>query len=69
MMRILRRKEIWSVFAMVFMADVVVGMILPTFSLYASSLGASLSLIGILSTVVGLTRILSSVPIGVLSIG
>jgi MFS family permease len=49
------------------MADVVLGIVWPTFSLYATSLGASLTLIGALSAVVGLTRILSSVPIGVLS--
>lgn len=61
------RKELVAVFVMVFIADVVVGIFSPTFSLYAAGLGASLTLIGVLSSVVGLTRILSSVPIGVIS--
>jgi MFS family permease len=64
---LLTRKELVAVFAMVFIADVVVGIFSPTFSLYATGLGASLTLIGALSSVVGLTRILSSVPIGLIS--
>lgn len=63
----LRRREVLAVLGMVFMADIVSGIVSPTFSLYASSLGASLVLIGILSAVVGLTRIISSVPTGVLA--
>lgn len=49
------------------MADTANGIISPTFSLYAKSLGASLALIGTLSAVVGLTRIVTAVPIGGLS--
>jgi MFS family permease len=52
---------------MVFIADVVVGIFSPTFSLYASSLGASVAFIGLLSSLVGLTRIVASVPMGMLS--
>jgi len=62
---LLRNKELLALCFMIFTADVVSGIVSPTFSLYASSLGASLVLIGVLSSVVGLTRILSSVPIGV----
>lgn len=64
---LLTRKELVSVFVMIFIADVVVGVFSPTFSLYATSLGASLTLVGLLSSLAGLTRILSSVPIGLLS--
>lgn len=65
--RLLTRKELLSVFVMIFIADVVTGVFSPTFSLYAASLGASLTLVGLLSSTVGLTRILSSVPIGMIS--
>lgn len=64
---LLTRKELASVFVMIFIADVVVGVFSPTFSLYATGLGASMTLVGVLSSVAGLTRILSSVPIGLLS--
>jgi len=67
LLQILKKKEVLALCATVFMADVVMGIVWPTFSLYATSLGASLTLIGALSAVVGLTRILSSVPIGMFS--
>jgi MFS family permease len=60
------RKEVVAICAMVFMADVACGLLLTTFSLYARSLGASLALIGALVGVMGLTRILASVPIGLI---
>jgi MFS family permease len=66
-LHILKKKDVLSLCATVFMADVVMVIVWPTFSLYAKSLGASLTLIGVLSAVVGLTRILSSVPIGMFS--
>jgi len=65
--RLLTRKEVVSAFAMVFLADVVVGMFSPTFSLFAKSLGASVTLIGVLSSARGLTRTLASIPIGMVS--
>jgi len=65
--RLLRNKELLALCFMIFTADIVSGIVSPTFSLYATSLGASLALIGVLSAVVGLTRILSSVPIGVIA--
>jgi MFS family permease len=61
------RRQILAVLAMVFIADLVVGMYSPTFSLFATSLGASLALLGTLSGTMGTTRILSSVPIGIIS--
>ncbi len=67
LLQLLGRKELLSVFLMIFVADLVVGVFSPTFSLYAASLGASLTFIGLLSSVVGLTRILASIPIGMLS--
>jgi len=67
LLQVLRKKEVLSLCFTVLVADFVLGIVWPTFSLYATSLGASLTLIGALSAVLGLTRILSSVPIGVLS--
>ena len=64
---LLTRKEVVSVFLMVFVADVVVGIFSPTFSLFATSLGASVTLIGVLSSVRGLTRTLASIPVGMVS--
>lgn len=65
--QLLRNKELLALCFMIFTADIVSGIVSPTFSLFATSLGASLAFIGILSSVVGLTRILSSVPIGVIA--
>jgi MFS transporter, DHA1 family, multidrug resistance protein len=59
--------EIAALCTVVFLADVVGGIVSPTFSLYARSLGLSLALIGLLSTVGGLTQLLSSLPFGILS--
>jgi MFS family permease len=56
-----------AAFVIVFVADTVVGMYSPTFSLFAASLGASVTLVGVLSSVKGLTRTLVSVPIGMFS--
>ncbi len=61
------RREVIGICLIVFMADMANGTVSPTFSLYAKSLGASLALIGTLSAIVGLTRIVSAVPIGGLS--
>lgn len=66
MRRVLRR-EVLAVCAMIFTADVVSGILSPTFSLYAQTLGASLALIGALSSISGLTQLVSSMLIGMLS--
>jgi MFS family permease len=65
--QVLRRKEVLALCAMAFMADICTGIITPTFSLYAKGLGASLTLIGALGGINGLTRIFSAVPVGLLS--
>lgn len=59
--------EITALCLVVFLADVVGGIISPTFSLYAKSLGLSLALIGLLSTAGGFTQLLTSLPFGILS--
>ena len=64
---ILIRPEIVSICLVVFMADLVAGIVVPTFSLYATSLGASLALVGALTGMAGLTSIFASLPIGMLS--
>jgi MFS family permease len=56
-----------SICLAIFCADTVMGMITATISLYAESLGASLTLIGSLGSILNLTILLASVPIGRLS--
>ena len=51
----------------VFLADITAGVVSPTFSLFAQGLGASLALLGVLSTVGGVTQMLISLPFGMLS--
>jgi len=67
MLRVLSRREVLAACLMIFTADVVSGIVTPGFSLYATGLGANLTLIGALGSIEGLTRILASVPIGILS--
>jgi len=64
---VLSRKEILALCLMILTADIVAGIIQPSFSLFATSLSASLTLIGSLAAVEGLTRIVASVPVGILS--
>ena len=64
---LLSRKDLLAVFLMIFIADLVMGVFSPTFSLYARSLGASLTLIGALGSMPGLMRIASSIPLGMIS--
>lgn len=66
-LRGLMRREVVLICLIIFMADLVSGILSPTFSLYAQSLGASLAFIGTLSSIVGLTQLFTSMPIGVLS--
>ncbi len=61
------RRDLLAISAVVFCADLVSGVFSPTFALYARSLGASLTLVGVLTSVVGLTQFLSAVPIGIQS--
>ena len=64
---VLSRREVLSICLFVFMADMIIGITSPTRSLFAQSLGASLTLVGILATMLGLTRLLSSMVIGAIS--
>lgn len=63
----LLRREVGSICLFVFTADMIIGTITPTLSLFARSLGASLTLVGILATTLGLARFGSSVIVGTLS--
>ena len=63
----LLRKEILTICAVVFLADNVAGVLLATFSLYAASLGASVVLVGLLTSLTGLTSLVSSIPVGIAS--
>ncbi|MBV7331201.1 MFS transporter [Chloroflexi bacterium TSY] len=65
--KVLVKPDILSICLVVFCADIVMGMIVPTFSLFATGLGASLALVGALTGMMGLTSIFASVPVGVLS--
>jgi len=67
LMTLLRRREILAICAVVFMADVQMGIVASTFSLYAGSLGASPALIGALTGFVSLIAMGAALPMGVLS--
>jgi len=64
---VLLRREIVSICLFIFTADVIIGMINPTLSLFARSLGASLALVGALAAVVGMGRLISSLVAGTIS--
>ncbi len=65
--QVLRRREVVSTCLFLFMTDLIIGTISPTLSLFASSLGASLTLVGVLATTLGLARFGSSLALGALS--
>jgi MFS family permease len=65
--RLLASREVVALLATAFTADVISGIIFPSFSLYAQSLGASLALIGALSATGGITQMLAGVPMGILA--
>jgi MFS transporter, DHA1 family, multidrug resistance protein len=66
-LRALVRKEILAICALVFTADIVVGILGATFSLYAAALGASVVFIGLLTSLTGMTSLVASVPVGIVS--
>ncbi|MBI5029056.1 MAG: MFS transporter [Chloroflexi bacterium] len=66
-LRGLVRRDVLIICLVIFCADLVTGILSPTFSLYAKDLGASLTLIGILSSIVGLTQLITSMPLSVQS--
>lgn len=65
--RRLLRREVVDICVLIFIADVVTGVQTPLFSLYTTSLGASLGLLGLITAALGLTRLVSALPIGMLS--
>ena len=65
--RRLLRREIVDICAFIFIADIVTGVPTPIFPLYATSLGASLGLLGLLTAMLGLGRLLGALPVGMLS--
>ena len=66
-LRGLMRRDFLIICFIIFSADLVSGILSPTFSLYAQGLGASLAFIGTLSSIGGVTQLLTSLPAGVLS--
>ena len=65
--RHLLRREMFALLWVIFIADVVVGYLLPVFPLRAQEIGASLLLIGSLAAFNGATQVAASVPIGLIS--
>jgi len=63
----LLRRELFALYSTIFVADVVVGYLLPAFPLRAQEIGASLLLIGSLAAFNGATQVLVSVPVGLIS--
>jgi MFS family permease len=65
--RRLLRREVVDICILIFIADVVVGIQIPIFPLFAVGLGTSLGLLGLITALRGFTWLVASVPIGVLS--
>ena len=66
-LRAARRTRILDLAIVICLADIVCGIAAPTFTVYARGLGASLVLVGILAAVSGLTRLVTSIPVGFLA--
>ncbi len=65
--RRLLRREVVDICVLIFIADVVTGVQIPLFPLYTVSLGASLGTLGLITAVLGLARLASALPVGMLS--
>ena len=65
--RRLLRREVVDICVLIFIADIVTGVQIPVFPLYVTSLGASLGTLGLITSVLGLTRLASALPIGMVS--
>lgn len=63
----LLRVEVLAICFVAFLADIMSGILAATFSLYAEDLGATVVFIGVLTSLTGLTALIGSVPIGILS--
>ena len=60
----LMRREVIDICLLIFIADVVVGVQSPIFALFTTSLGASLGMLGLITSVLGLARLASALPVG-----
>ena len=65
--RRLFRREVLDICGLIFIADIVTGVPTPVFPLYATGLGASLGLLGVITAMLGLGRLISALPVGILS--
>src|SRR6478735_7040968 len=65
--RAIFRTQIVVLCVAIFLVDVMAGIISATFSLFAKDLGATVFVVGVLSSLTGLTALFSSIPIGSLS--
>lgn len=66
-LRSILRVEVVTICLVAFLADIMSGILGATFSLFAEDLGASVFFIGVLTSITGLTALLGSIPIGVIS--
>jgi MFS family permease len=60
-------RAVFTMSAIALALDLLYGMVVPTFSLYVTSLGGSAFLVGVLAAAVGLTATVGAFPIGSLS--
>src|SRR5687768_13046211 len=61
------RRDVMAICAVVFCGDLIAGIALPSFSLFAESLGASVVFIGTLTTLSSATLFACSIPVGLIS--
>src|SRR5438270_13518597 len=61
------RRAIATLCLVIFLADVVFGIVAPTFSLFAKGLGVTVALIGAINTIGSFAQLLIAIPIGLAS--
>lgn len=61
------RRAIATLCIVIFLADVVFGIVAPTFSLFAKNLGVTVALIGTINTIGSFAQLLTALPIGLVS--
>lgn len=59
--------DVGALCLVIVLADIVAGIVIPTFSLHATSLGIGLGALGVLNALSGIVQLIVSVPLGVLS--
>lgn len=65
--RVRVRADIGALCLVVVIADIIFGIVAPTFSLHARSLGIGLGALGFLNALTGIVQLIVAVPLGVLS--